>query len=257
MLSMSLSKLLEAKLEAERELVGMFSEYIYKYVKKQYRNSETYIDFQKELIKNSKWSDEKVMREYEKFLKFLRKSSEELEYMMKNFLILCIRVLSYGYDSNAISLQIPRMEHIFYKGVRRVSKYYFENPKEKILVDFKVIGQMLLDYIPFEKLLNLLETSFINNKNIHYNFDTHTDTSHHTLHHTDTSHHTDHTDTSHVSKPNDNGITQAIYLRYVPSDELNEINYSLQLQGQINEEDAGSNSSDVRYITVRNARAIL
>jgi hypothetical protein len=235
----------------EERIVGMFSEYISKYIKKQYRNADTYTEFQRAMVKNSQWSESKVEREFDKFIKFTKLSKEELDDVIYNFIILSVRVLTYGYDSSCmfetLRDHIP-ISTLFHKTLKRASKYFYENPKARIQMDKGLVVEAIADLVPFKQLMLLYKQFGDDAQDVVYKFDD-CDT-------ISPQEHNDKHNNVHNNVPNDkhnvhNNVHNDLMLRYVPSEELEEINFSLQNLGEVHTQDQEvSDNGDVRHVNL-------
>lgn len=241
---MSLQNLMLDKEALEERIVGLFSEYITKYIRKQYRNADTYTDFQRAMVKNSQWSESKVQREFDKFIKFTELTKDELDDLIYNFIILSVRVLTYGYDSSNMFETLrdhTPLSNLFHKTLRRASKYFYENPKARIQMDKGLVVEAMMDLIPFKQLMLSYKQFGLYDESgdVVYKFDdcetiTSDPSQEHSVH---------------------NNMPSDLWLRYVPSEELEEINFSLQNLGELhndnNDNDKDhSDNVDVRHVNL-------
>lgn len=196
-----LEEMITNKNKLQEKIVTMLSEYCYKYMKKVYSyieiidqnekakeksNSKGILKkYQTSLIKISEWSDSKVHREYNKFLKWLNKkykySEDEFGDIINEFIIYTIRIVINKYNIDVLQhyIKIPKinLQEYFYKCLKRSARYYYENPK--YIKDSKyskevdnIIISVLHMFIPLQDILNFIETNQDKKEQYHnYNFD--------------------------------------------------------------------------------------
>jgi len=144
---MFVAKNIEHKEKIQSEFYEILSKYIYKYInrvlKMEYdlhKASKTigflYQNFQKRLLKISKWSDYHIDKEYSKFLKWSRRkynySENELQQMLNDIITLTIQVMIHKpslYVEKLLEGSLPSLRNFYYKCLKRLTRIFYENPK--------------------------------------------------------------------------------------------------------------------------------
>jgi hypothetical protein len=89
-------------------------------------------DFQKELYKIPSWSTKKKHKEYSLFIKFIIKKfnkdedtvSYTLQKIFENYINIISELIKTPFTPNP-----PSLENVWFRIMKRVGKYYYENPK--------------------------------------------------------------------------------------------------------------------------------
>lgn len=138
---------IEHKEKIELQFYEILSKYIYKYInrilKMEYdvhKASKTigflYPNFQKRLLKISKWSDYHIDKEYGKFLKWSKRkynySEQQLQQMLNDIITITIQVMIHKpslYVEKLLEGSLPSLRDFYYKCLKRLSRIFYENPK--------------------------------------------------------------------------------------------------------------------------------
>lgn len=186
------------------ELYNLIIKFVYKYIlklfeqEKLYHNTpETkpslYPEFQRSLLKITKWSGKTLEKQYLKFLKWVEKrkdlSEEQLYKLLKDIIKLSTQIMINKSDVYVDTLlqnyKFPTLKAYYYKCLRRIARRVYENPKllyslknEDLINDLESILQ---NYLPLDEIKTILEfkEETENNDNIQvaYNFDDNDDKS--------------------------------------------------------------------------------
>lgn len=186
------------------ELYNLIIKFIYKYIlklfeqEKLYHNTSAkkpslYPEFQRSLLKITKWSDKTLDKQYSKFLKWVEKrknlSEEQLYKLLKDIIKLSIQIMinkpDVYIDALLQNYKFPTLKTYYYKCLRRIARRVYENPKflyslknEDLINDLENILQ---NYLPLDKIKTILEfkqeTEKDNNIQVVYNFDDNDDKS--------------------------------------------------------------------------------
>jgi hypothetical protein len=116
-------------------------------------------DFQKELYKIPSWSTRKKHKEYSLFIKFIIKKfnkdedtiSYTLQKIFENYIIIISELIDTPFSPNP-----PSLENVWFRIMKRVGKYYYENPKSDtntLLIDDTVLF-VLNKYMNINKYLS-------------------------------------------------------------------------------------------------------
>jgi hypothetical protein len=159
--NISIDKLVTTKKEYQYKLNQVLQKYFIKYMNKLYSELHSYKDFQYELLKISEWSDNKIKKEYNKFLKFTDKkfdlSENELSKILDIIFGINLKIMTSLF--NEIELNIPHFNIFWLKCLKRIGKYYYENPKESLstpntTILNESIDYMIQKYIPLKDIIN-------------------------------------------------------------------------------------------------------
>lgn len=186
------------------ELYNLIIKFVYKYIlklfeqEKLYHNTSAkkpslYPEFQRSLLKITKWSDKTLDKQYSKFLKWVEKrknlSEEQLYQLLKDIIKLSTQIMINKSDVYVDALlqnyKLPSLKTYYYKCLRRIARRVYENPKflyslknEDLINDLENILQ---NYLPLDKIKTVLEfkqeTEKDNNIQVAYNFDDNDDKS--------------------------------------------------------------------------------
>ena len=147
----------------QHQLFDILQKYYMKFIKRLYDKSLR--EFQEKLLKCANWSDDRLDKEYEKFLKFVSNNydlnEEELTkvfHIVYGLNIKIITAICEDFETNA-----PKLIKFWYKCLKRVCKYYYEHPKVLLFdTDFKKtkiqveesINWCLQRFIPLKEIMN-------------------------------------------------------------------------------------------------------
>jgi hypothetical protein len=155
--------LIETKKEYQKKLVEIMKKYYLKFIEKLYIKSLR--EFQEKLFKIPNWPDEKLEKEYSKFLKFVNDkyelNEEELTKILHIVYGLNIKIMTSLCDD--LEVNAPKLFKFWYKCLKRIGKYYYEHPKVMLSeLDFKktktqiddCINNTLHKFIPLKEIIN-------------------------------------------------------------------------------------------------------
>lgn len=184
---MAFKDLVNNKKNYEQILYTFISTYCIKYIKKIYAllddNKNIYKIFQYKLIKISEWDDDKQLKEYNKWISWCKQKHDYKENKIQNifnmYILLSIQIITYNNlkNNDELSHIFPELYQIFYKCLKHMAKYFYENPKiiknndisiQKIE---QIIKYQLQKVLPFNKILNILKNKEEPSLFIEYNFD--------------------------------------------------------------------------------------
>lgn len=172
---MYISQKIDAKRKIESRLYEILCKYIYKYLNKMYHNQMVInpktinFSFQKELVKISKWSEDTINKEYFKFLKWCKKKYDYKEQHLQNFLreiiTLNTMIMINKTEEYTISLletyDFPKLQIFFYKCLKKISRFFYENPKSITSVSFgtlkSYIETITTSMLPLKHITAVLE----------------------------------------------------------------------------------------------------
>jgi hypothetical protein len=144
---MFVAKNIENKKIIQSQFYEVLSKYIYKYInrilKMEYdlhKASKTigslYPNFQKRLLKISKWSDYHIDKEYVKFLKWADRkynySEQQMQQMLNDIITITIQVMIHKpslYVEKLLTGSLPSLRSFYYKCLKRLCRIFYENPR--------------------------------------------------------------------------------------------------------------------------------
>lgn len=144
---MFVAKNIEHKEKIQSQFYEILAKYIYKYINNilrmeydLHKASKTigllYPNFQKRLLKISKWSDYHIDKEYGKFLKWTKRkynySEEQLQQMLNDIITITIQVMIHKpslYVEKLLEGSLPSLRDFYYKCLKKLSRIFYENPK--------------------------------------------------------------------------------------------------------------------------------
>lgn len=176
---MFVAKNIENKQRIESEFYEILSKYIYKYLHRVLKNEyeyhkaskiigHLYPNFQKRLLKISKWPEYKIDKEYSKFLKWCsrkyNKNENQLQIMLNDIIILTIQVMIHKpslYVENLLENSFPSMRDFYYKCLRRLARVFYEAPKSTKSITLselkRHINTTINIFLPTKKIDAVLE----------------------------------------------------------------------------------------------------
>ena len=146
-MTLFVAKNIEHKEKIQSEFYEILAKYIYKYINNilrmeydLHKASKTigllYPNFQKRLLKISKWSDYHIDKEYGKFLKWTKRkynySEEQLQQMLIDIITITIQVMIHKpslYVEKLLEGSLPSLRDFYYKCLKKLSRIFYENPK--------------------------------------------------------------------------------------------------------------------------------
>lgn len=180
--NMSILEIINKKTELEFQLYEIMSKYTYKYIYSIYDKeleengvSKTlFVDFQLKLIDITKWSDSKINKGYNKFLKWCNKKYNlqeiHLTELLQDIIILYIKVIlnksNIYIESILETFKFPTFNTFYYKYLKRVSRYFYENPKlitensNDILNNSsikKIMTTLINNSLPMKEIVDIIE----------------------------------------------------------------------------------------------------
>lgn len=168
--------LIETKKNYQTKLIEVLKKYYMKFMERTYEKSLR--EFQEKLFKIPIWSNEKLDKEYNKFLKFIddKYDLDEDEFTKILHIVYGLNIKIMTSICNNLEINAPKLKKFWYKCLKRVAKYYYEHPKvmlsdndfrkTKIQIE-EGINNILQKFIPLKEIINA-------NKNLpqdKYNFD--------------------------------------------------------------------------------------
>jgi hypothetical protein len=167
-----MEEMIERKQLYEEQIADIFEVYLEKYINKLF----DYVDrdmkmFKRKLVDIASWNEEKVTKEYNKFLKWTgKKSIEEAEVknMLDNVIMYSIRLMINKYDTEVIAklveFESTDPERFFYKCMKRIAKFVYENPNSIKLEEFNqkvknIVVSVIYEFVPIAKIIKLLEVT--------------------------------------------------------------------------------------------------
>lgn len=160
------SELLEIKHKLQKKLVNTFSQHLYNYFMRCFKKSVNYIDFQKKMLRIAEWDKYKREKSLKKFKKWYIKNNYDIEEIFEKIILYSIRtilndkflseiVITRHYDSKSKS----NFGDFYYKVLKKVARYYYENPKIDIIEDDSYIEDTIKTsivlFIPLNKIVNM------------------------------------------------------------------------------------------------------
>jgi len=160
--------LISSKIEYESKLNMVLKKYFIKYFKELYEDDASLKlrELQKILYKIPSWSDNKIDKEYGYFTKYIYKKYElnqdDLSKILDLVYSLNIKIMTSIYD--VVSISIPKFKNFWYKSIKKIAKYFYENPKlikentdilEKDTDLENILKYVLQRFIPIEEILHL------------------------------------------------------------------------------------------------------
>lgn len=169
------------KRDAETEISNLFGSYYEKYMRKLYKpyhllkNRERY--FQKTLIKIVKWSDEKRRKEYKQFIRWTKEKCHVSESSLQNWFSIyvdaSINIMLFPNHSKhdyIFEKEVPTVKEFFYKCLKRVGRYYYDNPslmvagfedKSKRSDIVEIVSVFLTTFVPFDEIIKRIDVDDI------------------------------------------------------------------------------------------------
>jgi hypothetical protein len=168
--------LIETKKDYQSKLIEVLKKYYMKFIERLYEKSLR--EFQEKLLKIPNWSDEKLDKEYSKFLKFIndKYDLDEEEFTKILHIVYGLNIKIMTSICNSLEVNAPKLKKFWYRCLKRVAKYYYEHPKIMLLEsDFKKskiqveesINNVLQKFIPLKEIINAKK----NPPQDKYNFD--------------------------------------------------------------------------------------
>lgn len=185
---MTFLDLLNNKNKYENILIDLLSSYCLKYINKIFiileNDKNIYKNLQYKLIKISEWEMDKQIKEYQKWLKWCHTKKDYKEQKLQNifnmYLLISIQIITYDNLDNQYQIindNFPEFYKIFYKCLKNIAKYFYENPKilnniNSLNNDIKkIVKYQLQKILPFNKILNIIKTPKNKPLFIEYDFD--------------------------------------------------------------------------------------
>ena len=194
---MFVAKNIENKQRIESEFYEILSKYIYKYLNRVLKNEyeyhkaskiigHLYPNYQKKLLKISKWPEYKIDKEYSKFLKWCsrkyNKTENQLQIMLNDIIILTIQVMIHKpslYVEKLLENSFPSMRDFYYKCLRRLARVFYEAPKSTKSITLSELKRQINTtvniFLPTKKIDTVLQIQEPENtqqqiENITYDF---------------------------------------------------------------------------------------
>jgi|688.fasta_scaffold260193_1 hypothetical protein len=168
--------LIETKKNYQNNLIEVLKKYYMKFIERTYQKSLR--EFQEKLFKIPNWSDEKLDKEYSKFLKFIHEKYDldEDEFTKILNIVYCLNIKIMTSICHNLEVNSPKLKKFWYRCLKHIAKYYYEHPKVMLLEsDFKKtkiqveesINNILQKFIPLNEIINATK----NPPQDKYNFD--------------------------------------------------------------------------------------
>lgn len=159
----SIQQFINSKKEYQSKLTKILKKYFIKFLSNSFDKSLR--DFQKILLKIPEWSDEKLNKEFNKFIKFTvnRYDLSEEDLLKTLTMLIGLNVKIMATISDDIEVKVPKFKDFWYKCLKKIGKYYYEHPRVMLSdVDFEkthsymdeVINTIILKYIPLKEILS-------------------------------------------------------------------------------------------------------
>jgi len=171
----NVQELIDMKKEHQSKLIDVLKKYYMRFVEKLFEKSLR--KFQEKLLDISNWSDEKINKEYNKFLIFVEDKYElhedDIEKLLYTVYVLNIKIMTLMYDE--IDINVPKLKKFWYKLFKRIAKFYYEHPKVVLSNnEFKntktniaeCINHTLQQFIPLKEIMHVKQKT-----QDKYNFD--------------------------------------------------------------------------------------
>jgi hypothetical protein len=167
-----MEEMIERKQLYEEQIADIFEVYLEKYINKLF----DYVDrdmkiFKRKLVDIAGWNEEKVTKEYNKFLKWTGKKlieEAEVKNMLDNVIMYSIRLMINKYDTEIIAklveFESTDPERFFFKCMKRIAKFVYENPNSIKLEEFNqkvknIVVSVIYEFVPIAKIIKLLEVT--------------------------------------------------------------------------------------------------
>jgi hypothetical protein len=170
----NLRSIIKHKRNYEDKLVVIFKKYYINFIKDKYIKSLR--EFQENLLKIPKWSGERISNEFQYFLKYVKKTFN----LNENELSKILNIIFKLYINISIEINIPKIEVFWYKCLKRIAKFFYENPK---LIKYEaesthvkenigiIIKNTIQRFVPFKNIMNSVLTSYDNATDDKYDFE--------------------------------------------------------------------------------------
>lgn len=238
-MSTIIKEMSSSRKQLENKVSEVFAEYTYKYMNKVQDKCESSKAFRRALRQITEWDNDKRVREYKKFVKWYKKhgdSIDQLEAELDSFVRVSLRILLnkrvQGKAEEWVKTECNLdAQSLFYKCMRRVARD-FHDARDNHLSQAKLqqtIASCLHEFIPVDKLIELIELFDDDSHNQSYDFNkTFSDTVSNSTHKVvvekeDTN--SNHTDVGERS------------LKYVPSEDIEEYYNSDEDEKKVSVED--------------------
>lgn len=151
-----LNKLVNTRTEYQIKLNEIFKKYAIRYFKR-LSEEKSYKEFQICLLKIVDWSVDKRNKEFQKFCVYTKEqydlSEEDISQMLGIIFGLHVKIMTSLFDD--VEFTVPDIEIFWYKTLKRMAKYYFEN-KVKQPVQSKLdeaVEHVIQKYIPLKDII--------------------------------------------------------------------------------------------------------
>lgn len=163
---MSIRELIETRTRKQAALNEIVSEYILRYISKIYKSldEKRTIHFQKVLLYISEWSDDRLIKFYDKFNRFVEKKNNgnyDLQKNLENVIALNVKIILMLTHETLSEYNSPDGHIFLYKCLRSVAKAYYNSPKyihkeDKIQLALvsEIVELCFQKYIPTRELMD-------------------------------------------------------------------------------------------------------
>lgn len=135
---MSLTELISSKRELQKKLIDIISNFISKYIIKLHAHAQDQKSptktFQQSLVDIAIWTDDDIVHQYKKFIKWSSRkyntNEDDMQHDLHMIISMLVRMMLYKYDYESVltGYTMPSLQYFFYKSMTRVARYYYENP---------------------------------------------------------------------------------------------------------------------------------
>lgn len=162
---MTIRELIELRTRKQNALNEIVSEYICRYIQKIYKSldEKRTIHFQKVLLYISEWSDDRLLKFYDKFNRFVSKKNDtsyDLQKNLENVISLNIKIMLVLTHEKTAEIKSPEGYIFLYRCLRSVAKAYYNSPKYihedealQLTLVSEIVELCLQKYIPTRELM--------------------------------------------------------------------------------------------------------
>jgi hypothetical protein len=153
---------IKTRKEFQEKLNIIFKKYFGTFMKNMYTDSLR--DFQKQLFKIPSWSDDKIDKEFKYFIKTINKkydiTEDDISKIFDMIFGLHIKTMTNLFEP--IEVSVPQFKIFWYKCLRRIAKFLYENPSlikiqnnDQIYLGIdESIKYVIHKFIPFKDIIN-------------------------------------------------------------------------------------------------------
>jgi hypothetical protein len=161
---MSIRELIESRTKKQTALNKIVSEYICKYIEKIHKSldEKRTIHFQKVLLYISEWDENRLLKFYNKFNRYLSKRNRDydLQNNLDTVISLNVKIMLALSHENDKEFKSPQGHVFLYKCLRSVAKAYYNTPKYRdkdvetqLALISQIVDLCLGRYIPTREIM--------------------------------------------------------------------------------------------------------